>query len=71
LGVCSILPWVCKMSDKKSDLFEKLGFDKELCPKCKAHLRNKICLNGCQLSPEGQERLRRMSEDIILGQVKP
>lgn len=45
----------------EEDKFDKLGFDKEVCPKCQQRLYNKICLNGCGL-PGGK---RNGLPDII------
>lgn len=33
----------------EGSIFEALGFDRELCPHCKAHLKDGLCLNGCKL----------------------
>lgn len=38
--------------DFEGSIFQQLGFDKEMCPTCKAHLRNGICLNGCHLTSD-------------------
>jgi len=46
----------------KGSIFEKLGFDAELCPICGAHLRNGICLNGCHLNPSAKELFRELME---------
>lgn len=47
-------------------VFEALGFTKNMCPTCRAHLYpskdgEEICLNGCHLSEKSREKL-----DLIL-----
>jgi len=48
----------------KGSIFEKLGFDADLCPVCGAHLRNGICLNGCHLNPSAKERFHKLMEKV-------
>jgi len=45
--------------DFAGSLFEEIGFDKELCPTCDSHLKDKICLNACHLSKETQEKFNK------------
>jgi hypothetical protein len=35
--------------DFKGSIFESMGFDKRVCGRCGAHLKNGICLNACHL----------------------
>lgn len=43
----------------EGSVFEKLGFDKEQCPSCNAHLKGDICLNGCHLGYEAKQRMQK------------
>lgn len=41
-------------------------FDEEICPDCKAHTRNGICLNACQLA-----RFRQLRRALNGGDATP
>jgi hypothetical protein len=40
-----------KKDDFEGSIWQALGYDRETCKKCGAHLHGRICLNGCYLSP--------------------
>ena len=46
------------------DLFERIGFDKEICPECQANYRNSICLNGCHLSKKTLDKFNKIFSGI-------
>lgn len=48
----------------EGSIFEKMGFDAELCPKCNAHLHGGICLNACHLSESQMKRFQLIMEQI-------
>ena len=50
--------------DFKGSIWEKLGYDAELCPKCKAHYRNGICLNGCHLPKKTLQKFNSIMKKI-------
>ena len=55
-----------KKAEKKVDpefdgsSHQALGFDRELCPTCGAHLHRGICLNLCHLSIESRKRFQQI-----------
>lgn len=42
--------------DLSDSFFEELGFDKEKCTTCHAHLYHGFCLNACDLPPDTRAR---------------
>ncbi len=54
-----------KMVDSffKGSLWEKLGYEDKICPTCKAHIYDGICLNGCHLSKGTQQRFNTMMKE--------
>jgi hypothetical protein len=56
----------------EGSIFERMGFSKYLCPKCKAHLwkardGSLICLNGCHLSPSALRLFESLIEQVAGG----
>jgi hypothetical protein len=45
-------------------VFDQMGFEKELCPTCGAHLRGGICLNACHLTKTSQKKFSELMKRI-------
>lgn len=60
------------MSEKKrlvdpdfaGSIFEKLGYDPELCPHCDTHLHKGICLNACMVPMWEMRRAQQIWREI-------
>ena len=53
----------------KGSIWERLGFDVNLCPHCKTHLYEGICLNACQLSV-GAYRIMQAGLEEAQGKIR-
>jgi hypothetical protein len=55
------LPHIFDENWKDGEFWDNMGYVKELCPVCKAHLRqNGICLNACHLGESSKKRFIEM-----------
>jgi len=50
----------CPKCGREAELMERIGFEKDCCPKCGANLFNGVCLNACHLSKSSVERFSRL-----------
>lgn len=57
--------------DFEGSLFQKLGYEARLCPTCKAHLYDGICLNTCHLSKVSQKRFASLFNHAAQLSVQP
>ena len=55
----------------KGSIWEKLGYDKELCPRCKTHLHKGICLNACHLTSSSRQRFASLINDATQLRAQP
>lgn len=50
----------------EGSIWQKLGYEKTLCPTCGAHTHDGICLNTCHLPKLMQERFAAMMREAAL-----
>lgn len=51
--------------DFVGSIFEKMGWDAELCPTCNAHLHGGVCLNVCHLSRVSRKRFGKLMGVVV------